>query len=149
LRPDDRELVRPLELPDDLDPFEDDRLRLDLADPPLEPEPEPDEPLDRDERLEPDCEDAPDERAPPLELDFARDRLRELDEPLEPDRAAEDARRRVLDFTLPSSISPRQAPVSSSSSSMYALKRARSARTARLMWRMPRAAFSSSEPGST
>jgi hypothetical protein len=50
--------------------------------------------------------------------------------------------------TSPSLITPRQAPVSSSRISMNALKRAMSARTARFTCRMPRAAFSSSDPGS-
>jgi hypothetical protein len=52
-------------------------------------------------------------------------------------------------FFSPSSIVPRQAPCSSWFIITCALKRCRSARTARLMWRMPRAAFSSSEPGCT
>jgi hypothetical protein len=49
----------------------------------------------------------------------------------------------------PSWITPRQAPDSTSCISMKALNRERSARTARLVWRIPRAAFSISEPGST
>jgi hypothetical protein len=52
-------------------------------------------------------------------------------------------------FTSPSSIVPRHSPGSSSSIRTYALNRAMSARTARFTWRMPRAAFSISEPGWT
>ena len=79
-----------------------------------------------------------DELRPEVDFDFRDDelRLRELDE-------------EVLRLTSPSSITPRQDPLSSSSISMYALKRARSARTARFTWRIPRPAFSISEPGST
>ena len=52
-------------------------------------------------------------------------------------------------LTSPSSIVPRQAPCSSSAIITWAFQRCMSARTARLMWRMPRAAFSSSDPGCT
>lgn len=51
--------------------------------------------------------------------------------------------------TSPSWMVPRQAPVSTSCISTKALKRARSARTARFTWRIPRAIFSIHEPGST
>src|SRR4051794_12257114 len=112
-------------------------------------------------------EDEPDRPPPFEELPLPLDELRlRLDD--ERPRALEDERRDdacervdcferllppddrdVLRFTSPSSISPRQAPVSSWDISTYALKRARSARTARLTWRIPRAAFSISEPGCT
>lgn len=59
-----------------------------------------------------------------------------------PELCAPDRRDCVLRFTLPSSIVPRQAPVSSSCISMYALKRCRSPRAARLTCRAPRANFS-------
>ena len=54
------------------------------------------------------------------------------DDDLRPPREPEDLPLPGDDLTSASSMTPRQAPVSSSSISMYALKRWRSARTARL-----------------
>jgi hypothetical protein len=74
--------------------------------------------------------------SPPLEL-WERRRLRDPPE-----------RRSVRCFTSPSLIVPRQPSSASSSSSTTALKRWRSALTARLANRMPRAIFSSMPWGS-
>jgi hypothetical protein len=106
--------------------FDDEVLRLDDEPPPLD--------LDDDD-LPPDDERVALEDDPRL---LARERDEDC---LPPDELDEE------DLTLPSSITPRHAPVSSSSISTYALYRARSARTARLTWRIPRAAFSISESG--
>src|SRR5215211_7282314 len=135
--PDDE---RPRLPPEDERPLPDDeRPRLLLEERPLRPPEELPLRPPEEERGRPRDDD---ERLPPRdEVARARrddERLRPPDEPAERE-----------DFTSPSSITPRHAPVSSSSISTWALKRARSARTARLTWRMPRAAFSIREPGFT
>lgn len=133
-------------------PPEDDRPLAD--DPPLLPFDDEDEPRERLDvrRLLP-LERLPLERLPlellPLLFDDAL-LLRLLDEP-EP-RFCEDEPLRELDDDLRRLGDDDElflSPDSSSSISTWALKRARSARTARLTCRMPRAAFSISEPGCT
>jgi hypothetical protein len=149
----DRDPLRPLE--DDERELREEDAREPPAEPPfeLEPlrlEPELERPPDDALLLRPPDdalllrppEDAAllredDEPLPLRPLDDEPLLLRPLDdEPLRPSdvvrlRLREDALR-VVDLTLPSSMAPRHSPVSCSWSSIQALKRARSARTARL-----------------
>ena len=160
--------LEPERLPLLLRPFDDDRLLAVVRLLPLLDEPLPfDEllprldvlPLRFDELLLP-----LDELLPPLEELLPRldaERLRELEaedfdrpDAEDFDRPDDELRLRAPDderwrLTSPSSITPRQDPVSSSSIITYALKRARSARIARFTCRIPRPAFSIREPGST
>jgi hypothetical protein len=139
-RPDARDPPLP-PFDEDLDRLDDDLERPDV-DAPERPEDAAFERLP-DERLpdeRPPDEPLPEERLPDERLPDERLPDERLPDELRPDELRPDERLRLdpeldaddLLLTSPSSILPRQAPLSSSSMRTCALKRARSARTARL-----------------